>query len=264
MKNLKLNGTTGGFPLFQNDFEFLQESYREIIADICKGFGADIVILNGITPLATTYSTGAIYFQGEIYSIADVLTSTISGKTLHINTSYSTLDPTIYKDASSKNVHEIRTMEWLTASGSPEDTGISIVGIDSIRFGAVVSTELLKFNILQNSLSNNSTFINNQANYGWTNLTLNPSYAGVETPQFRVIGNKVEFRGTFIKNSLNTGAIFTNISPIYNPTVAKPALLLVGTTQTKVVRVDPTDNIRDDGFMSIGDTFSLETTQYYF
>lgn len=225
MNELKLQGTTGGFPLFQNDFTFIQNATKESLGLIVKTFGGDTVVLHGLSSNGLDIIDGAIFYQDEIYSVSSIAVVDVSGKTLHINTAFDSLDPTVYKDSSIKNVHEIRTMEWLTASGSPEDTGLDLSATNLLQIHRLFVPVILKETLLVNTIgedinltnklsnigANAETFIDNQNEKGWNNLSATVGVGTIyKTPQVRKIGDKVEFRGRFDISSNNWSFILSS------------------------------------------------------
>lgn len=102
------------------------QHYNEMIDELTKAFGETIVsdsssvtILWGCVNTGTgtgigqsaIISAGAVYYNGEIYQVPAFSTASIvSGLKGTITTTYSAIDPVLFSDNNTHNVHQIKTI----------------------------------------------------------------------------------------------------------------------------------------------------------
>jgi hypothetical protein len=101
-------------------------------------FGANV----GYSGLNWVVTAGAVYINGEIF-ITDAAAGTLVGTDVivgTITTTYITAanyDPTLFSDATSNNVHEVRKIVWSTgASGSGS---VDYTSVENLRIGRKVA-----------------------------------------------------------------------------------------------------------------------------
>jgi hypothetical protein len=121
-------------PYFGLSLEFHQASTKEALQNICLGLigssysSGEIYVLwgcvrtgaaDGAGSGVASVSAGAIFHNGEIYTVPAFTTANIAGKTLFsaISTSYAAFDPSTFSNGAAFNVHQIR--QWsITAANS--------------------------------------------------------------------------------------------------------------------------------------------------
>lgn len=102
------------------------QHYNEMIDELTKAFGETIVadsssvtILWGCVNTGTgtgvgqsaVISAGAVYYNGEIYQVPAFSTASIvNGLKGTITTTYAGIDPILFSDSTTHNVHQIKTM----------------------------------------------------------------------------------------------------------------------------------------------------------
>lgn len=224
----------GGHPLMLNNFEFMQDSIREAIFQIlesCKGFAAGINLtgLQFSTPAPTTiaWTSGYMYTQGEFYYCPAGQITGVNPATarLRANPNFlypGNLNPVIYADGSSKQVHEVRqrqiTMVSPSAGPDPSDPrnwqplGTTLLPtISAFRMAHHIDLMALigrlqtydPFHVVGDAITGlGTTLLNLWANAGGTHADLS----------FRINSiNQVVFKGVVARGNQSTSAaqIFT-------------------------------------------------------
>jgi len=114
----KLNLGFGGHPLKNDDFNFMQASYSEVIKAIISIFDPSLnIILSGfiINDNGTTISCteGYVSWLGEVYIIGSASFPKVSGGQLYLKLIENTVSPSpvVYKDQTTQNVHIDRKLQ---------------------------------------------------------------------------------------------------------------------------------------------------------
>lgn len=110
------------------------QHYNDMIDELTKAFGETIVsnpskvtILWGcvntgtgvLTGQSAIISAGAVYYNGEIYQVpAFSSASLVNGLQGTITTTYSGIDPVLFSDSTTHNVHQIKTIVLSDAAAS--------------------------------------------------------------------------------------------------------------------------------------------------
>lgn len=120
---LVADGGTGSIP-------FLQDSVQEAISSLTTGLIGgyttdDLIVLYGVVHTITgggntdTWTAGAIYYNGEVYTVDAGTVTKTGGQTFvfyPVNTFHPTLDPIKFTDNSANSVHQIRKI--IVAAGT--------------------------------------------------------------------------------------------------------------------------------------------------
>jgi hypothetical protein len=131
MKKIKTTDIVAGVRAMgavKSTLDHLQEAFQDVFTDLIKGLinqqsGATVLygcVDSDGSATAWNISAGAIYYDGEVYTIPAFIGTHVSQvPVLGIVTTHRTGDPIKFSDNNNYNVHEIRTMFWsLGASGS--------------------------------------------------------------------------------------------------------------------------------------------------
>lgn len=127
-------------PWLGPSLDFLQAANREAFSNAMIGLigstysAAQIYIIwgcirtgaaDGAGAGAAAVSAGAIFFNGEIYSVPAFATANIAGNTLYsaIQITQGAPDPVQFSDLSSKNVHNVR--KWVVAQSNAGSNAFS-------------------------------------------------------------------------------------------------------------------------------------------
>lgn len=117
MKKLQLG--FGGHPLKNDDFNWMQNAYSEVIKAIISIFDPSLnIILSGfiITDNGTTISStdGYVSWQGEIYQVKATSFAKVAGQQLYFKLVETVVSPSpvTYKDGTNQNVHIDRTLQF--------------------------------------------------------------------------------------------------------------------------------------------------------
>ena len=116
--------------------DHLQEAYQDAITELMYSLTAgstSVLALYGLvdsdgSATAWNISAGAIYYNGEIFTIPAFIGTHVSQvPVLSIVTTYRGGDPIKFSDNNTYNVHEIRTMQW--ALGAPGSGIVDFSGL---------------------------------------------------------------------------------------------------------------------------------------
>ena len=102
------------------------QHYNEMIDELTKAFGQTIVANSSVVTIlwgcvntgtgtlvgqSAIISAGAVYYNGEIYQVpAFSSASLVNGLKGTITTTYSGIDPVLFSDSTTHNVHQIKTL----------------------------------------------------------------------------------------------------------------------------------------------------------
>jgi hypothetical protein len=225
----------GGHPLMLNNFEFMQDATREAIFQIleaCRGSAPGFILtgLNFSTPNASTinWTSGYIYTQGEFFFVPAgqvVVTNTTTAR-LRANIALvypSNLNPVIYANGSSQNVHEARQRQItvISTTAGPDFSdprswdrlGNNIVfsTVSAYRLAIYIDIPALVSRIQQSDIVHyvgntttglGTTFLNLWANVGSGSPGLSFT---------RTASNQIVLQGTIARGNQSTlaGHIFT-------------------------------------------------------
>jgi hypothetical protein len=142
MNRLKTDETTLtiGQPITDKTIPFIEDGVQEAISNVVKGLLGtyttnDVIILYGITvTLSTTtisndtatWTSGAIYYNGEVYTVPAGSVVKTAGQTFvftNTETYDNTIDPTYFEDNSPHNVHQVRQIQIV--AGASGGSGVS-------------------------------------------------------------------------------------------------------------------------------------------
>ena len=208
----------GGHPLRLNDFEWLQNSMQKQGAEICKSFGSNLILMNGLDLTNSsaeiyTWTSGSVFWNDELFLVDSQVDEfdTSNFGWMIVETYDNTYDPTTYKNGEQKNVHAVRRIKLVDKNTFPFDS----TGLNG-WFANFISFETKRISTKITELLLNDGHINE---YGWVNLVNYNNVSGIAfTPQVRRIGRLVEFRGQFAIDTDNWSLDFP--SAIYKPLIS--------------------------------------------
>lgn len=134
---------TAQMPIKSGTLQFLQDAHKESLTNVIKGLiggsysATTYYILNGCvnTGVGSNYiiSSGAIFFNGEVYDVQSTTFTTTGGQVPVMNiqtTQYtSNADPVTFTDGSVQNVHDIRSIVISAGTASGNQYGVNSTNI---------------------------------------------------------------------------------------------------------------------------------------
>lgn len=138
----KLELTTGGHPFQIDDINVLQDGIIDALKGVVNGLGANNQsfilqgVVDGVSP--GIYTSGYIYYNGEVYPVDSHATAIILGLGhqyyWQIEEQVISPSPVTYQDSSSQNVHIRRRMKMIEAAPTPANAVLvsSVVRLNQI------------------------------------------------------------------------------------------------------------------------------------
>ena len=164
--NTSLISDTSRMPLKRGTLAFIQDSHKEALASVLAGLipsfnGFNVYILWGCrnTGSGSNYiiDSGAAFFLGEVFEVESSAFTAPGGQTAVANivtTQYGTdADPVTFTDATIKNVHDIRKIQFASgASGSGIKDYANVIFLDLTKSAleALVNGILSSWTLRQN------------------------------------------------------------------------------------------------------------------
>lgn len=161
------------------------QHYNDMIDELTKAFGEQIAIDSSkVTKLwgcvntgtgtgtgqSAVISAGAVYYNGEIYQVPAFSTSSIVNGLLGVvTTAYAGIDPVLFSDSTTHNVHQIKTIiiTDLTASGDLAYSNWQTAAVDNL---------LSRVSLLEGDIkANTSTVSGSYSTVASTFMTITPS-----------------------------------------------------------------------------------------
>ena len=200
------------FPIKKGTLKFLQDSHTETLANSLIGLigptynGLTCYILwgcvNSGSGLVYSITPGAIFFLGEVFTVAAAAFTSPGGEVAVLNittTQYTTdADPVTFSDATSNNVHNVRA---ITIASAVAGTGIAnYSAVNFYDFTRAVAEAALQAQIT----AINAAWTSATAAVTYTNGTATTNASPIE---YKIIGKTMHLSGAinFTTTSVSSG-----------------------------------------------------------
>ncbi|HXR84329.1 MAG TPA: hypothetical protein VN722_08475 [Hanamia sp.] len=166
MKKLDLSSvsSTNQFPVKEGTIDFLQFAYQEALTALGNNLLGNKAVanvgyllygcVNSGSGLNYIISAGAVYYNGEIYLVPAATFTAAAGQVAVANivvTQYTTnADPVVFTDATSRNVHNIRSINFSSGvSGSGifdfASLVLTVIGLNSMVVASMPASYTVTF-----------------------------------------------------------------------------------------------------------------------